>query len=123
VALTDIKIRALKPRDRAYQIADGRGLVIEVMPGGAKVWRFRYRQDGKPQKITIGHYPEFELAKARLQREELRIAIADGRSPAVEKAETKQAEPNSHSLITAWSHSRVSGTRRLSRRSTRIRAM
>jgi hypothetical protein len=51
VPRTDIRIRALKPKARAYQVTDGRGLVIEVMPGGARVWRFRYRLHGKPQKI------------------------------------------------------------------------
>lgn len=60
MALTDIQIRALKSKARAYQVTDGRGLVLEVMPGGAKVWRFRYRQEGKPQKVTIGHYPDID---------------------------------------------------------------
>lgn len=92
MALTDIALRALKPKPRAYQVADGRGLVIEVMPGGAKVWRFRYRKNGKPQKVTIGHYPDYTLNKARLRREELRNDLDEGRSPAAEKQAEKQAE-------------------------------
>ena len=36
--LTDLSLRALKPKERAYQVSDGRGLVIEVMPGGAIVY-------------------------------------------------------------------------------------
>lgn len=90
--LTDLSLRALKPKERAYQVSDGRGLVIEVMPGGAKVWRFRYRKNGKPQKVTIGHYPDFTLNKARLAREELRNALDEGRSPAAEKQVEKQVE-------------------------------
>lgn len=63
--LTDTGIRALKPATRPYQRADGGGLVLEVMPGGAKVWRLRYRLAGKPEKITLGHYPAVSTAKAR----------------------------------------------------------
>lgn len=92
MALTDLSLRALKPKERAYQVSDGRGLVIEVMPGGAKVWRFRYRENGKPQKVTIGHYPDFTLSKARLAREELRDALDEGRSPALEKQVEKRDE-------------------------------
>jgi integrase len=90
MALSDTEIRALKSRENAYQRSDGRGLVLEVMPGGAKVWRFRYRERGRPQKVTLGHYPEIPLAKARLRREELRVALAEGRSPVREKREAKQ---------------------------------
>ncbi|WP_223163452.1 Arm DNA-binding domain-containing protein [Methylococcus geothermalis] len=49
-----------KPAGKAYQSADGGGLFVEVMPGGAKVWRFRYRLGGrgsKQEKVTLGNYP------------------------------------------------------------------
>lgn len=91
MALTDTGIKALKEREKAYQVADGGGLVIEVMPGGAKVWRLRYRLNGRPEKLTIGHYPAVSLAKARLRREEAKVAIAEGRSPAREAQATKRA--------------------------------
>ena len=35
-----------------WQLADHDGLVIEVLPTGRKIWRFRYRFDNKSQKIT-----------------------------------------------------------------------
>ena len=92
MSLTDLALRALKPKERPYQLSDGRGLVIEVMPGGAKVWRFRYRENGKPQKVTLGHYPDFTLHKARLSREQLRDALKEGRSPVAEKQEVKREE-------------------------------
>lgn len=90
MALTDTGIRALKPKDKPFQVADGGGLVLEVMPGGAKVWRLRYRLAGKPQKLTVGQYPAVSLNKARLERERVKGAIADGRSPAREKQQAKQ---------------------------------
>ena len=90
MALTDTALRALKEREKPYQVADGGGLVIEVMPGGAKVWRLRYRLHGRPEKLTFGHYPAVSLAKARLRREEAKVAIAEGRSPAREAQATKR---------------------------------
>ncbi len=92
MALTDTAIRALKTREKPYQRADGGGLVLEVMPGGAKVWRLRYRLAGKPEKVTIGHYPAITLAKARLRREEARQDIAGGRSPARDAQAIKRAQ-------------------------------
>ncbi len=92
MALTDTAIRALKPREKAYQVADGAGLVVEVMPGGAKVWRLRYRLVGRPEKLTIGHYPAVSILKARRAREDARIAVAEGRSPAREAQTSKREQ-------------------------------
>ncbi|MDI8978080.1 Arm DNA-binding domain-containing protein, partial [Salmonella enterica subsp. enterica serovar Lubbock] len=41
--LSDTKLRTLAPRNRPWQLADHDGLVIEVLPTGRKIWRFRYR--------------------------------------------------------------------------------
>ena len=38
-ALTDTKLRNLKPRQKPYQVADGEGLVLEIRPSGQKVRR------------------------------------------------------------------------------------
>ena len=54
MALTDTAIKALKPRRTAYAKADGRGLVIEVLPTGSKVRRLRCRLSGRQEKVTIG---------------------------------------------------------------------
>jgi hypothetical protein len=58
IPLNDTKIKSLKPKAKRYLIADGGGLVLEVMTSGAKVWRYRYSLHGKQQPlITIGDYP------------------------------------------------------------------
>ncbi len=54
MALSDTNLRTLAPRNRPWQLADHDGLVIEVLPIGRKIWRFRYRFDNKSQKITLG---------------------------------------------------------------------
>jgi len=85
VALTDIKLRNLKPREKAYQEADGGGLFVEVMPGGAKPWRLRYRLRDKQEKITLGEYPAFSLAEARTWRSDCQALVERGVSPAALK--------------------------------------
>lgn len=78
MALTDVKIRALKPKAKPYQIFDGGGLCIEVLPSGKKVWRIRYRLRGKQEKLTFGAYPTIPLVEARRRREETKLLIAQG---------------------------------------------
>jgi hypothetical protein len=53
VALTDIKVRTVKPKEKSFKIADGKGLFLVVKPNGSKYWRFRYHFDGK-EKLLAG---------------------------------------------------------------------
>lgn len=39
--LTEIKLKALKPRDALYRVADRNGLCIEIPASGAARWRYR----------------------------------------------------------------------------------
>jgi integrase len=71
-----------KPREKPYVLTDGGGLHIEVMPGGSKVWRFKYHRDGKREKVTIGPYPSIGIKAARDRHEELREKLHAGESPA-----------------------------------------
>ncbi len=95
MALSDTRIRALKPKTwrNAYEVADDGGLFVEVMPGGAKVWRYRYRLNGKREKVTIGPYPAIPIADqikggkvvtkgARTYHAEHQSLVAAGKSPA-----------------------------------------
>ena len=84
MALSDTKLRTLKAGDRAFSESDGGGLFVEVMPGGAKVWRMRYRIGGqgtKQEKITLGDYPTYSLAEARTWRDDCKILAGRGLSP------------------------------------------
>ena len=42
MALTDTKLQRLQAKERAYQLADGGGLYVEVQPTGKTVWRMQY---------------------------------------------------------------------------------
>ena len=76
--LTDVKIRALTPRERTYRVSDGDGLALEVTPQGALLWRFRYRWLGKERMISLGGYPVVSLKEARFSRLDRQRELAKG---------------------------------------------
>lgn len=90
MALTDTALKALKPKEKAYTVSDDRGLYVEVFPTGGIVWRFRYRLNGKQEKLTLGKYPALTLKNARTKRDEAAQAAAMGQSPATQKQRDKR---------------------------------
>ena len=54
MALTDTAIKALKPQAKRYLVTDDRGLSLEVYPTGGMAWRYRYRLNGKLEKVALG---------------------------------------------------------------------
>lgn len=91
MSLTDTVLKALKPKDASYIVSDDRGLYVEVLPSGSIVWRYRYRLDGKREKLTLGKYPALTLKNARLKRDEAAHQVAMGESPAKRKQQEKVA--------------------------------
>lgn len=95
VALTDTALKALKPKDKPYIVSDERGLYVEVFPTGGIVWRYRYRLNGKLEKLTLGKYPALTLKNARIKRDEAAQQVAMGQSPAKQKQLAKAAAADS----------------------------
>ena len=91
MALTDRALRALKPKDKPYTVADDRGLYVEIFPTGGIVWRYRYRIAGQREKLTLGEYPALTLKNARIKRDEAAQAAAMDKSPAQQKQLAKLA--------------------------------
>lgn len=91
MALTDTALKALKPGAKVYTKADERGLYVEVFPTGGIVWRYRYRLNGKLEKLTLGKYPALTLKNARIKRDEAAQVAAMGTSPAEQKQLAKVA--------------------------------
>lgn len=96
--LTDTALKALKPKDKIYSVADERGLSVEVYPTGGIVWRFRYRLAGKYEKLTLGKYPALSLKNARIKRDEAAALVALGTSPAQQKQLAKVAAADSTTM-------------------------
>ncbi|MFM0227954.1 tyrosine-type recombinase/integrase [Paraburkholderia dipogonis] len=93
VPLTEAQIRALEPRATRYCVADGNGLVIEVMTTGTKIWRFRYTLNGKRQPLaTIGDYRMISLRVARAKAQKYAEMVAQGISPVATARRDRGAE-------------------------------
>jgi integrase len=87
--LTATKLDKLRPKSAPFRVADGQGLSIEVNPGGAKTWVYRYRLNGRQAPVRLGRYPAISLAEARERRLEAEKLVAHGKSPAIEKTAHK----------------------------------
>lgn len=90
--LTATEIKAARPRDKAYKLADGGGMYLEVFPNGTKSWRMKYRIGGKEKRVVFGVYPSVTLAEARAKRDEAKRVLVAGGDPGQEKQAEKQAK-------------------------------
>jgi Arm DNA-binding domain len=54
MALTDLKIKAAQPKSKPYHLTDGHGLFLAVQPNGSKLWRWKYRFQGKYRLMAFG---------------------------------------------------------------------
>jgi hypothetical protein len=79
--LTDTAIKNAKPAEKRQTMFDGGGLYLEVSPAGGKLWRLKYRFDGKQKLLALGKYPEVTLREARERRDEARKLLANGADP------------------------------------------
>lgn len=89
MALTDVAIRNAKPRAKPYKMGDAFGLFMLIQPSGGKLWRFKYRFDGREKKLAIGTYPVIGLAEARRRRDQARELLAAGKDPSRERQQEK----------------------------------
>jgi integrase len=83
--ISDAALRAAKPADKSYKIAVGGGLYLEIMPGGSKLWRWKYRLLGKENRCALGSYPRLSLKEARDAMEVARKLVKSGIHPAQKK--------------------------------------
>lgn len=92
MALTDTTIRNAKAGDSDRKLADEKGLYLLVTAKGSKLWRLKYRVDGKEKKLALGSYPEVGLKDARAARDAARKSLELGRDPSVSKREDRIAK-------------------------------
>ncbi len=77
-------------REKPYKMADGGGLYLEVRPNGSKLWRMKYRINGKEKRLAIGSYPIIGLADAREGRDEAKKLLAKGIDPSEAKQKNRR---------------------------------
>jgi integrase len=94
--LTVLDIKQAKPADKPYRLYDEKGMYLEVSTSGGKLFRLKYRIDGKEKRLALGSYPDTSLSDARARRDEARRLLAQGTDPGAEKQEAKRqrAEAN-----------------------------
>ncbi|WP_447078070.1 tyrosine-type recombinase/integrase [Shewanella algae] len=108
--LTDTKLRNLKPRDKLYKVNDRDGLYVAVTPAGSISFRYNYSIHGRQETITFGRYGVggITLAEARERLGEAKRMVADGKSPAKEKARDK-ARVKGAETFGAWAEKWLRG--------------
>jgi integrase len=82
--LTAENVRNLTPKRTRYELADGEGLSIVVLPSGKMAWRYRYEKDGILQKVELGQYPTMSLTTARRRRREFETSLNEINIPVTE---------------------------------------
>lgn len=90
--LTDTRLRNLKPKEKLYKVFDRDGLYVAVTTAGSVSFRYNYALNGRNETLTIGKYGVggITLAEARERLHDAKRLIAAGKSPAHEKARTKE---------------------------------
>lgn len=88
--LSDAKIRTAKPGAKPYKLSDGGGLFLLIQPLGSKLWRWKFRLDGKENQFAIGLYPEISLAEARAVRDAARELVKQGINPSQHRKDERQ---------------------------------
>ena len=83
VPLTDTGIRKAKPAAAVQKLRDGGGLYLLPRPDGAKWWRWDYRRPAtsKCNTLSLGTYPDVNLATARERHATARKLLAEGIDP------------------------------------------
>jgi hypothetical protein len=64
-----------KPRER---YSDSGGLYLEVTAGGSKLWRWKYRYNGKEKRLAIGTIPRCPCSRPATCGQVFEYALAHG---------------------------------------------
>lgn len=85
MALTDLAIRAAKPREKPYKMGDAFGLFFSSSRAARASGASNIESNWREKKLGLGMYPLISLADARKRRDDARRLIAEGRDPSLEK--------------------------------------
>ena len=94
IKITAQAVNGLKPRATKFIEYDQevKGFGVRVEPSGRKSFVLTYRtRTGMQRRITIGRHPEWSVAAARREAEELRVRISRGDDPLSDRNSTREA--------------------------------
>jgi integrase len=96
--LTDTEIRLAKPKEREFNLGDGKGLSLRVKPTGAKQWIFNYSHPftKKRSNLGLGPYPDLSLGDARAQARLFNTMLAKGLDPKEQRDERQRKSEEAH---------------------------
>lgn len=78
---TDRYIQGLKPAEKMYQVREGHGFGMRVLPSGLKIWIYTYTLNCRRRQLKLGHYPHVSLAEARRKYLDAASQVANGTDP------------------------------------------
>ena len=90
MALTELKCKNAKPKEKPYKLSDSNGLYLEITANGSKYWRLKYRYLDKEKRLALGVYPLVSLAEARDGRDEAKKLLSKGIDPSFAKKDGKR---------------------------------
>jgi integrase len=99
---TDSKIKALKPKKQRYEVweQNGKGFGVRVSPAGRKSWVYRYRNNDRHARMTLGSYPAMSLADAHAVHSQARLDLEKGVDPGFKSSDARRNERLSPSIKT-----------------------
>lgn len=97
--LTEAAVRAAKAAQKPRKLFDERGLYLLVTPEGSRLWRLKYRYEGREKLLSLGAYPDVSLKAARQRRDDARRVLADGIDPSEERRAKRAAQADTFKLI------------------------
>ncbi|WP_118984411.1 tyrosine-type recombinase/integrase [Photorhabdus sp. CRCIA-P01] len=116
MAITDSWLRSTsgKPQEKMITKSDRDGLSVRVTPKGRIIFQFRYRWDGKGDRIDIGTYPATSLKDARDAVISYRGELEQHRNPKIVKRVRKESALSAvtvETLIREWWKTVMEGSR------------
>lgn len=92
------EIKNAKPKEKEYNLVDGRGLKLRVLPSGTKQWQLNYYcpTNGKRANFNLGRFPDLSLTQARQSANVARELIAQGIDPQEERNRKQQEYRENH---------------------------
>lgn len=96
--LTATEVKNAKSKDKEYNLVDGQGLKLRVLPSGSKQWQLNYYRptNGKRTNLNLGRYPDVSLVQARKSSMEAKELIAQGIDPQEERKRKQQEYRENH---------------------------